>query len=85
MDYALDAPRRGYSIFNHEFFDSKEVLIFRNFALVPFTRLISIPPISPSTRLEFVAFLRYLSFYRSRDVLAQSLNKRNKKNEIKTS
>lgn len=32
------APRRGYSIFNHEFFDSKEVLIFRNFALVPFTR-----------------------------------------------
>lgn len=79
------APRRGYSIFNHEFFDSKEVLIFRNFVLVPFTRLVSIPPISPSTRLEFVAFLRYLSFYRSRDVLAQSLNKRNKKNEIKTS
>lgn len=37
--------------------------------------MVSIPPISPSTRLEFVAFLRYLSFYRSRDVLA-SLNNR---------
>lgn len=74
-DYALDAPRRGYNIQFDEFFDSKEVLIFRNFALVPFRDEIGFDSffhegvhiffygevaVKKATRIHF-SFLRYLN------------------------
>lgn len=84
------APRRGYSIFNHEFFDSKEVLIFRNFALVPFTRneigFDSTDISFYATRIRcFPTIFKFLPIKRRPCFVEQSLNKRNKKNEIKTS